>query len=80
MKTMVSWILSLSLLVTGCGTVATHNPTGGPTTASKSANGASIGQTNPIPAAPESPLVGHQAPNFDLKTLNGKTTVSLRDL
>ena len=74
MKTMVSWILSLSLLVTGCGTVVPHNSTGGPTTASNSASGASL------PTAPESPLVGHPAPNFNLKTLNEQTSVSLHEL
>lgn len=80
MKIMASMILSLSLLVTGCGTVVPHNSTGGPTTTSNSANGASIGQANSVPAVPESPLVGHPAPNFDLKTLNEKTTVALHDL
>ena len=80
MKTMVSWILSLSLLVTGCGTVVPDNSTGGPTTSSNSANGASIRQSSQLPTAPESPLVGHPAPNFDLKTLNEKTTVALHDL
>ena len=80
MKTMVSWILSLSLLVTGCGIVVPDNSTGGPTTASNSANGTSIGQSSQLPTAPESPLVGHPAPNFDLKTLNEQSSVSLRDL
>ena len=39
-----------------------------------------IGQATQLPAVQESPLVGHPALNFDLKTLNEQTTVSLHDL
>lgn len=77
MKAIVSWALSLSILITGCGTVTANGSAGTPGTATTNQP---VVQNNPAPSAPESPLVGHKAPNFDLKTLSEQTSVPLQSL